>query len=308
MQENYETVTSLGRPIPKPALIARLEAGEEPWVPDLQASEESNVPRGTRRGDETMSETEEGNPHQEGPEQVEPQGNFLRRADGNFFQCWEQREAWRNWHRSERRLGNCQRNKVDEFIECRGGGKDPKETSAQQANPKEEKPYKCLDCGKIFSWISTLTIHRRLHTGERPYKCVECGKSFSDRSQLVRHQRTHTGERPYKCLDCGKSFSQSSSLNTHRRLHTGEKPYKCLQCGKSFINRSNLISHQRTQMGEKPYKCLECGKSFTDRSRLVKHHRTHTGEKPYKCLHCGKSFSQSSNLIRHQTIHTRENP
>ncbi|XP_044856372.1 zinc finger protein 2-like [Mauremys mutica] len=47
MQENYQTVTSLGLPIPKPDLIAQLEAGEEPWVPDLQAFEERKMPRGT---------------------------------------------------------------------------------------------------------------------------------------------------------------------------------------------------------------------------------------------------------------------
>ncbi|KAM7145429.1 zinc finger protein 707-like isoform 8-T9 [Macrochelys suwanniensis] len=47
MQENYETVTSLGLPIPRPDLIDRLEAGEEPWVPDLPPSKETKISRGT---------------------------------------------------------------------------------------------------------------------------------------------------------------------------------------------------------------------------------------------------------------------
>uniref|UniRef100_A0A8C3F5T2 KRAB domain-containing protein n=1 Tax=Chrysemys picta bellii TaxID=8478 RepID=A0A8C3F5T2_CHRPI len=51
MQENYETVTSLGFPIPKPELIAQLERGEEPWVPDLQVCEETEVLRCTRTGE-----------------------------------------------------------------------------------------------------------------------------------------------------------------------------------------------------------------------------------------------------------------
>ncbi|KAG6923165.1 zinc finger protein 34-like, partial [Chelydra serpentina] len=203
MQENYETVTSLGLPIPKPDLITQLEAGEEPWVPDLQVSEERKIPRGTLTGDETMSENQDGDPQQEGLEQVELQETFLRKAGGKFSQCLEQRKAWSNWHRSERKLGKCPRKKVEESIECGRGGKDPKESAAQQTNQKEKKPYTCLDCGKSFSQRSGLICHRRIHTGERPYKCLDCGKSFSRCSILIRHERIHTGEKPYKCLDCG---------------------------------------------------------------------------------------------------------
>ncbi|XP_065417286.1 zinc finger protein 251-like isoform X5 [Chrysemys picta bellii] len=139
LQENYETVTSLGLPIPKPALIAQLEAGEELWVPDLQAFEKSNIPRGTCTGDETMSENEEGNLQEEGPDQVELPGSFLRRAEGNFSQYWEQRKAWRNRHRSERKLGNSPWKKLDESIESGRGDNGPKETTAQQRNHNEKK-------------------------------------------------------------------------------------------------------------------------------------------------------------------------
>ncbi|CAM4655989.1 unnamed protein product [Caretta caretta] len=95
MQENYEMVTSLGFPIPKPELIVRLERGKEPWVSNLQACEEKEVSRGTHTGDERVSENEEENHGAEVPGKVEPQETFLGSAAWNFSHCLEQGEPWK---------------------------------------------------------------------------------------------------------------------------------------------------------------------------------------------------------------------
>ncbi|XP_043352664.1 zinc finger protein 879-like isoform X2 [Dermochelys coriacea] len=329
MQENYETVTLLGFSIPKPELISHLERGEEPWVPDLQASEERESLGGARTGDERVSENKEENDHEEVPVEVEPQGTSVRRVEGNFSQCWQQAEAWGNWHRSERLQGNHPRKKVDESIKCGGGDKDP---ITQQTNSKEDKhyeclsygegfilrshqtihtgqkPLQCLDCGESFNNRSALNNHGRSHRREKPSQCLECGKCFIWKSELIRHQLSHTGERPHKCSDCGKSFNWKSVLVNHQAIHTGERPHKCLDCGKSFSRRSVLVNHQRIHTGERPHKCVDCGISFTWRSDLINHERIHTGERPHKCLDCGKSFTRRSVLVKHQATHTGERP
>nr|XP_032633614.1 zinc finger protein 7-like isoform X5 [Chelonoidis abingdonii] len=171
-----------------------------------------------------------------------------------------------------------------------------------------ERPHKCLDCGKSFTWRSALVTHGRIHTGERPHKCLDCGKSFIQRSALLHHKAIHTGERPHKCLDCGKSFIQRSALLLHQGIHTGERPHKCLICGSSFIRRSELVRHQEIHTGERPHKCLDCEKSFVRRSTLLAHQKIHTGERPHKCLDCGKGFIRRTDLVKHQAVHTRGRP
>ncbi|RMB95987.1 hypothetical protein DUI87_27573 [Hirundo rustica rustica] len=108
-----------------------------------------------------------------------------------------------------------------------------------------------------------LVVPEQLHDGEKPHKCLECGKSFSWNCLLIRHQRIHTGERPYECPEGGKRFQTSSNLLLHQQIHTEERPFRCPECRKGFKLNSNLIRHRRIHTGERPYECPQCGMSFS---------------------------------------------
>ncbi|XP_067870053.1 zinc finger protein 271-like [Heterodontus francisci] len=177
-----------------------------------------------------------------------------------------------------------------------------------QGHKSMEKPWKCGDCGKGFSYPSKLETHRRRHTGERPFTCSVCGKGFTQSSSLYTHQRVHTGERPFICLECGKGFNALSNLQSHRRVHSDQRPFKCSECEKSFKSKKELLQHQRTHIGERPFTCSECGKEFIRLSHLLRHQRVHTGERPFTCSVCGKGFIKISHLTEHQLVHIDNRP
>lgn len=51
--------------------------------------------------------------------------------------------------------------------------------------------------------------------------CNICGNLFSEMSSLRRHMRIHKGLKPYQCQLCTRSFRQGNQLKTHMRIHTG---------------------------------------------------------------------------------------
>ncbi|NXO21393.1 ZN184 protein, partial [Cisticola juncidis] len=60
-------------------------------------------------------------------------------------------------------------------------------------------------------------------TGEKPYKCKECEKTFSFSSSLFAHHKTHLKKKTFSCTMCRKSFSESTALLQHQRVHIDEK-------------------------------------------------------------------------------------
>ena len=59
---------------------------------------------------------------------------------------------------------------------------------------KDGKAFKCRLCLKLFTRMSGLRTHIRMHTGQRPFKCAECSFAFTTSRALKMHMRIHTGK------------------------------------------------------------------------------------------------------------------
>lgn len=104
----------------------------------------------------------------------------------------------------------------------------------------------------VICWIWLKVVH----SDERPYRCMHCGRGFRRRDTLDTHIRTHTDERPYACRLCGRAFRQKGDCSKHEKTHgkraksvvlltEGESStvYNCPLCGQMYELKEDLDNH-----------------------------------------------------------------
>ncbi|XP_035595772.1 zinc finger and SCAN domain-containing protein 10-like isoform X2 [Oncorhynchus keta] len=131
--------------------------------------------------------------------------------------------------------------------ECGQGFSDMAELlHHQQGEHALPKRHRCLSCGKEFSLLSSLQLHKCFHDAapcqvccgkpQLDAPCNACKASTSDSQNVqdksLHHQSHHHDSRSYACAPCGKGFSQKQALLHHQQAG----------CSKSASRTAKVVS------------------------------------------------------------------
>lgn len=171
-------------------------------------------------------------------------------------------------------------------------------------NSKPENPQKnfeCFDCHRVFTGLSSLRIHSKLHSGIK-YTCPYCDKLFAMRSYVRDHivalhgikrdeipkdcirQATETVKSElqpniewFECNLCKNRYNKIHTLRQHMKSHT-TGPFLCVTCGSVFKSFANLRCHMEIHQADSNnrHKCLHglCNKTYPTRRYMLSHYRT----------------------------------
>ncbi|EDV41933.1 uncharacterized protein Dana_GF17249 [Drosophila ananassae] len=183
----------------------------------------------------------------EAAHQAEVREQQLERAakrDRNFFICelcghFFKDEYLYNDHKEAH---ECRR-EVKDFFPCSECSLNfKKRTLLRQHRAQchtDNATFKCFTCGEIFLSKGDKLRHQKAHENERPYPCLECGKVCRSIRELQEHCATHPPpKRKFRCEPCRKDFASRKDLMTHSRTQLHKRLVRNMEEEIEFISDS----------------------------------------------------------------------
>ncbi|KAJ9581525.1 hypothetical protein L9F63_023299, partial [Diploptera punctata] len=189
-----------------------------------------------------------------------------------------------------------------EYANYEEGNETKNEVKVNRGN-KQDRKYRCLECGKSFMTHRSLKAHQILHESSELEElvCKVCKGEFLFKEDLILHIGTHSNDKFYSCDLCAKIYRSNFRLRMHKRSHFPPS-FSCKKCDKTFHLKSILNNHKKVH-SENRFTCDICGKSLSTKSILEGHLRMHEGIKPYQCQICGKRYQSFDCLRLHKLRH-----
>ena len=170
---------------------------------------------------------------------------------------------------------------------------------ARQQSSSSKSSYNCEFCWKVFSTLSVLENHVKVHTDPMPYRCKYCPRSFRTGDDRNNHEVVHYSERKFQCRYCGRRFKKSWHKDDHERLHNGGGKFKCEACAQCFQRPSEIWRHEQKHHGEGLYSCPKCTKKYVNFRNFQYHWKLKHGTfKPPWTL--GMKLTKKSDVIKRQ--------
>ncbi|XP_057386595.1 zinc finger protein 33B-like [Balaenoptera acutorostrata] len=327
MLENYSNLVSVGCLIPKPDVISQLEQGEEPWITEVEFSNQSlpeKVWRGQNIQDQQSSQLLIKNKTLINEKNISCAKAFTmginpvgsRKVNSK---CDSYKKSLK--YISELMISNrnCVRKLTDEGNVCGKSRFNTKleELSAEineyDKNEKDISHNEYLvqlqtlepDCGfnesgKHF-YKAVSDSQKRSHGGKKPSNEYE--NTFIQKSVISIYEKTHI-QKPFGSNEHGQSCTVSK-LTEHQRAHTGQESSEYNECEQAF--KISNFKYKRIDTVKKLYEFTECRNALYKKSHFSHIQRTHI-EKSYECNHCCRTFNRKAHLTKHQRIHTGEKP
>lgn len=89
---------------------------------------------------------------------------------------------------------------------------------------RKEGPFRCENCSEVFSGITYLVFHRRLHLHSSSIYCCTCLRQFTTNFRKKIHEKACKAVR-FECYLCGAKKLSIQDLKRHMPKHTGIKAY-----------------------------------------------------------------------------------